>query len=193
MSFFQLQKEKSTAICVQQQLAYVSVGREHCISLQTRPRWMLNFVLKPWWGKLFKIADMFAIWLHPSTDGAPAHTTKLAQDWIGKDGKDEWPPYSPDLNPVDYHVWRAMLECGKSFRPKLENTDEFKKVPQLTWYQHCHRTRPKPNWASRKVFGLVRMLVAWTLRTCAEISYLSDFGIGNNSKCFFRMKITSCC
>ena len=24
--------------------------------------------------------------------------------------KDEWPPNSPDLNPLDYHVWGAMLE-----------------------------------------------------------------------------------
>ena len=37
-------------------------------------------------------------------DGAPAHTAKLAQDWIATNcsefiGKDEWPPNSPDLNP----------------------------------------------------------------------------------------------
>jgi len=39
---------------------------------------------------------------------------KLAQDWIATNcsefiGKDEWPPNSPDLNPLDYHVWGAML------------------------------------------------------------------------------------
>jgi len=28
-------------------------------------------------------------------------------------------------------VWGAMLECCKSFQPKLENTDELKKVLQL--------------------------------------------------------------
>jgi len=42
-------------------------------------------------------------------DGAPAHTAKLAQDWIATNcsefiGKDEWPPNSPDLNPLDYRV-----------------------------------------------------------------------------------------
>ena len=36
-------------------------------------------------------------------DGAPAHTAKLAQDWIATNcsefiGKDEWPPNSPGLN-----------------------------------------------------------------------------------------------
>jgi len=28
-------------------------------------------------------------------------------------GKDEWPPNSPDLNPFDFHIWGAMLECYK--------------------------------------------------------------------------------
>ena len=64
-------------------------------------------------------------------DGAPAHTAKLAQDWNATNcsefiTKDEWPPNSPDLNPLDYHVWGAMLECYKSFQPKPENIDELK-------------------------------------------------------------------
>jgi len=55
-------------------------------------------------------------------DGAPAHMAKLAQDWIATKciefiSKDEWPPNSPDLNPLDYHVWGAMLERYKSFQP----------------------------------------------------------------------------
>jgi len=46
-------------------------------------------------------------------DGAPAHTAKLAQDWITTNcsefiGKDEWPPNSPDLNSLDYHVRGAV-------------------------------------------------------------------------------------
>jgi transposase len=73
-------------------------------------------------------------------DGAPAHTAKLAQDWIATNctefiGKDEWPPNSPDLNPLDYHVWGAMLEGYKTFHPKPKNIDELKKVLQLIWDQ----------------------------------------------------------
>ena len=39
-------------------------------------------------------------------DGAPAHTARVAQDWIATNrtgfiGKNEWPPNSPDLNPLD--------------------------------------------------------------------------------------------
>jgi len=73
-------------------------------------------------------------------DGTPARTAKLAQDWIATNssefiGKDELPPNSPDLNPLDYHVWGDMLECYKSFKPKPENIDELKKVLQLIWDQ----------------------------------------------------------
>lgn len=41
-------------------------------------------------------------------DGAPAHTSKVAQEWL--DGnlhfwdKNLWPPQSPDLNPLDYAI-----------------------------------------------------------------------------------------
>jgi len=73
-------------------------------------------------------------------DSAPAHTAKLAQDWIATNcsdfiGKDEWPPNSPDFNSLYYHVWGAILERYKSFQPKPENIDELKKVLQLIWDQ----------------------------------------------------------
>jgi len=40
-------------------------------------------------------------------DGAPAHTVKLAQDWIDTNcseviGKSEWPPNLPDVNSLDF-------------------------------------------------------------------------------------------
>src|ERR1700733_11675772 len=46
-------------------------------------------------------------------DSAPAHNARLAQDWLnvncgGFIEKDQWPPNSLDLNPLDYHVWGAM-------------------------------------------------------------------------------------
>ena len=56
-------------------------------------------------------------------DGALAYTAKLAQEWIEENchkfiKKDEWPPNSPDLNPLDYHVWNAMLELYQCYSPK---------------------------------------------------------------------------
>lgn len=47
-------------------------------------------------------------------DGAPAHTSRLvtdwlyehfAQNWIGNNGPEEWPPRSPDLTPLDFFLW----------------------------------------------------------------------------------------
>jgi len=40
---------------------------------------------------------------------------------------------SPDLNPLDYHVWGATLECYKTFQSKPNTTDELKKVLQTMW------------------------------------------------------------
>jgi len=65
-------------------------------------------------------------------DGATAHTAKLAQDWIATNcseftGKDEWPPNSPDLSPLDYHVWGAMLERYKSSQPSRRTSMSSRK------------------------------------------------------------------
>ena len=42
-------------------------------------------------------------------DGAPAHTARAMQNWLQTNcpdfiAKDQWPPNSPDLNTLDYHM-----------------------------------------------------------------------------------------
>ena len=64
-------------------------------------------------------------------DGAPAHDAKLTQVWLANHcpdfiDKDSWPPNSPDLNPLDYAVWGAMLEA---YNYKL--TQKPKNIPEL--------------------------------------------------------------
>jgi len=49
--------------------------------------------------------------------------------------KDEWPPNSPDLNPLDYHVWGAMVERYKTFYPKSKSMEELKNFLQVIWDQ----------------------------------------------------------
>ena len=71
-------------------------------------------------------------------DGAPAHTSRLAQEWIEENSpdfinKDEWPPNSPDLNPLDYHVWGAMLQKYHAYLPKPTNKTELKVVLEAIW------------------------------------------------------------
>jgi len=58
-------------------------------------------------------------------DGAPEHTACSVHDWLQTNcpdfiAKDYWPPNSPDLNAVDYHVWRdkAMLEAYHKHHPE---------------------------------------------------------------------------
>ena len=63
-------------------------------------------------------------------DGASAHNV---QEWHKQNSpdflkKDEWPPNSPDLNPLDYHVWGAMLEKYQAHIPKPKNEAELKMV-----------------------------------------------------------------
>jgi len=50
-------------------------------------------------------------------DGVPPHFSQIVRQylnhkfpnqWIGRGGAQNWPPQSPDLNPLDYHVWGYM-------------------------------------------------------------------------------------
>jgi len=41
----------------------------------------------------------------------------------------EWPPNSPDLNPLNYHVWGAMSEAAN----KAEKIAEPKEALHLIW------------------------------------------------------------
>ena len=69
---------------------------------------------------------------------ATAHTASLAQDWLSRNfpefiRKEEWPPNSPDLNPLDYHVWGAMLDKCQRYVPKTTNISELKTVLKAIW------------------------------------------------------------
>ena len=70
-------------------------------------------------------------------DEALAHTAKLAQELIEENcpefiKKDEWPPNSSDLNPLDYHIWGAMLELYQRYSPKPKYIEELKDVLKTT-------------------------------------------------------------
>ena len=54
-------------------------------------------------------------------DSAPAHRPKTVQQWcvshfLGFISARKWPPYSPDLNPMDYSVW-SVLEAKACAKP----------------------------------------------------------------------------
>ncbi len=74
-------------------------------------------------------------------DSVPAHAAKVTQDWFQAQEidfipKEEWPPSSPDLNPMDYAVW-SILErnaCAKSHNSledlRVSLQREWKRIPQ---------------------------------------------------------------
>ena len=107
-------------------------------------------------------------------------------------GKDEWPPNSLDLYPLDYHVWAAVLDRYKIFHPAPKNTDELKKVLQLILDQLSHDS------INKVILSFTKRLQAcqkagvdyWTLRTCFEINWLTDFRICNERWCYLALQIT---
>jgi len=64
-------------------------------------------------------------------DGAPPHFSQVIRQylnhefpnrWIGRGGKQNWPPRSPDVNPLDYHVWVYMkaVVCAHKLNTREE-------------------------------------------------------------------------
>lgn len=63
-------------------------------------------------------------------DGAPSHTARTVQAWFGENlpdfiPKEDWPPSSPDLNPLDFCIWSYMQ--GKLDIKNITTLDGFKK------------------------------------------------------------------
>jgi len=73
-------------------------------------------------------------------DGVPAHIARSAQNWLGANcpdfiTKDQWPPNSPDLNPMEYHVWGAMLQAYRQLLQQPKTIAELKEALQVIWGQ----------------------------------------------------------
>jgi len=62
-------------------------------------------------------------------DGAPAHRARDTVSFLQQETPNFipptlWPPNSPDLNPVDYSVWRVLQE--RVYRSRITDTDALK-------------------------------------------------------------------
>ena len=62
-------------------------------------------------------------------DGAPAHTSRLAQEWLATEQntpdfiEHEWPPNSPDSNPLDFHIWGLYAGEISSLHTEADKQD----------------------------------------------------------------------
>jgi len=55
---------------------------------------------------------------------------KYCTDFIAKN---QWPPNSPDLNPLNYHMWGAMLQALYKLQSKPKTISELKGTLQQIW------------------------------------------------------------
>jgi len=55
-------------------------------------------------------------------DNARVHTAHIVRDWLQSASIEtmEWPPYSPDLNPIE-HVWSKLKQLIYKLYPELLN------------------------------------------------------------------------
>ena len=93
--------------------------------------------------KVYKKDDWFFI-----QDGAPSHTAKITQEFLQKTLRSrfvkscEWPPYSPDCNPLDYYFWNAVKEkvYANRLNKPFNNLDELKEKIKEVWSECATNT-----------------------------------------------------
>ena len=94
--------------------------------------------------KIYKRRDWIFI-----QDSAPSHRAKLVQDFLKENlGRRfvkscDWPPYSPDCNPLDYHFWDAVSQKvyeGRVFNP-FKDEAELKQKIKSVWKECAQNTK----------------------------------------------------
>ena len=70
-------------------------------------------------------------------DGARCHTAATTLQWLQDHeikfwGKEEWPPNSPDLNPIE-NLWSILKEDMASEKKQPQNIAELEKLLQRSW------------------------------------------------------------
>lgn len=71
-------------------------------------------------------------------DGAPAHTSQSTRIFLSEYCPDYiepemWPPFSPDLNPVDYSVWGIMEQMVYEGGQQFNSIQELKERLRFCW------------------------------------------------------------
>ena len=170
--------------------AFVSMGKKDCILFQTRPKWMLNFMLKLCCRNRFKNADLFCHLAFSFNRMARLHNDKAGSRLDCYQLQCiHWPPNSPYLPCLGSYAWTLQVISTQAVEHRwAQESYAVDMGPAATRLdQQSDIELPE------KTSGLCESWW-WTLRTYTKMNYLSDdVGICNNSQCFLTMKITSCC
>ena len=81
-------------------------------------------------------------------DGAKPHTHHLTQQWCHDNfpsfvDKDQWPPNSPDVNPLDYSIWNELVNTINWDKVKSKTTlteqlkSAVKKIRESVVFESC--------------------------------------------------------
>lgn len=110
-------------------LVFVDAGLK--INQEMYRRDILENVLLPWAKQHFG-NDKWTF----QQDSAPAHKARNTQEWCKSHFPDfisaqEWPPYSPDLNPMDYSIW-SILEA-RACAKRHKNVESLKQSLRREW------------------------------------------------------------
>lgn len=94
-------------------------------------RTLLERTILPWAKKHFGDEE----WTFQQ-DSAPAHRASTTQAWIRSHfpkfiTPQEWPPYSPDLNPMDYSIW-SILQARACTKPH-DSIQSLKRALKKEW------------------------------------------------------------
>ena len=67
-------------------------------------------------------------------DNAPIHTAQKVTAWFAEHSirLTDWPPYSPDLNPIEY-AWKRLKDTAARMFPDLWKSDRKSEEDRRQW------------------------------------------------------------